>query len=153
MCVCVCVCVCVCIQHIYMLCCTMLSCSVMPDSLRLHGLQLARLLCPWNSLGNNTGVGSHSLLYGIFPTQGLNPGTSHCRQILHHLSHQGICTHIYNIQDSCLNFKFSFHAFFSFLTWFQVKAAQLINIPYQFQCVEFSFLGDFCSVTDRCMQR
>ena len=43
------------------------------NSLRPHGLQLARLLCPWNSPGQNTGVGSHSLLQGIFPTQGLNP--------------------------------------------------------------------------------
>ena len=39
--------------------------------------------------GKNTGVGSHSLLQGIFPTQGLNPGFLHCRQILYHLSHQG----------------------------------------------------------------
>ena len=37
---------------------------------------------PWNSLGQNTGVGSHSLLQGIFPTQGSNPGLLHCRQIL-----------------------------------------------------------------------
>ena len=33
-----------------------------------------RLLCPWASPGNNTGVGCHALLQGIFPTQGLNPG-------------------------------------------------------------------------------
>ena len=33
-----------------------------------------RLLCPWDSPGKNTGVGCHSLLLGIFPTQGLNPG-------------------------------------------------------------------------------
>ena len=46
-----------------------------------------RLLCPWNSTGKNTGVGSHSLLQGIFPTQGSNPGLLQCRQILHHLSH------------------------------------------------------------------
>ena len=39
--------------------------------------------------GKNTGVGSHSLLQGIFPTQGLNPGLLYCRQFLHHLSHQG----------------------------------------------------------------
>ena len=32
--------------------------------------------------GQNTGVGSPSLLQGIFPTQGLNPGLPHCRQIL-----------------------------------------------------------------------
>ena len=39
--------------------------------------------------GKNTGVGCHSLLQGIVPTQGSNPGLSHCRQILCHLSHQG----------------------------------------------------------------
>ena len=43
----------------------------------------------WNSPSKNTGVGSHSLLQGIFPTQGLNPGALHCRQILYSLSHQG----------------------------------------------------------------
>ena len=44
---------------------------------------------PWNSPGQNTGVGSHSLLQGIFPTQGSNPGLSNCRQILYQLSHKG----------------------------------------------------------------
>ena len=44
----------------------------------------------WNSPGQNTGVGSHSLLQGIFPTQGSNPGLLHCRQILYQLSHGGI---------------------------------------------------------------
>ena len=34
-----------------------------------HGLQPARLLCPWDSPGKNTGVGSHSLLQRIFQTQ------------------------------------------------------------------------------------
>ena len=38
--------------------------------------------------GKNTGVGSHALLQGIFPTQGSNPGLPHCRQTLYHLSHQ-----------------------------------------------------------------
>ena len=41
----------------------------------------SRLLCPWNSPGKNTGVGSHSLLQGIFPTQGSNLGLLHCRHI------------------------------------------------------------------------
>ena len=45
--------------------------------------------CPWNSPGKNTGVGSCSLPQGTFPTQGLNPGLPHYRQILYHLSHQG----------------------------------------------------------------
>ena len=44
---------------------------------------------PWNSPGQNTGVGSLFLLQGIFPTQGSNPGLPHCRQILHQLSHKG----------------------------------------------------------------
>ena len=60
------------------------SCSVVSDSLRPHGVQ-----SPWNSPGQNTGVGSLSFLQGIFPTQGLNSGLSHCRQILYQLSHQG----------------------------------------------------------------
>ena len=45
----------------------------MSDPLRLHGLQLARLLCPWNFPRKNTGVGCHFLLQGTFPTQGSNP--------------------------------------------------------------------------------
>ena len=48
-----------------------------------------RLLCPQNSPSKNPGMGSHSLLQEIFPTQGSNPGLLHFRQILHHLSHQG----------------------------------------------------------------
>ena len=48
-----------------------------------------KLLCPWDSPGKNTGVGSHSLLQGIFPTQGSDPGLLPCRQILYHLSPQG----------------------------------------------------------------
>ena len=84
----------------------------MSDSLRPHGLQHTRLLCPkltpekwkslscvpvcnpmdyspWNSPGQNTGVGSLSLLQGIFPIQGSNPGLLHCRWILYQMSHKG----------------------------------------------------------------
>ena len=49
----------------------------MSDSLRPHGLY-----SPWNSLGQNTRVGSHFLLQGIFSTQGSNPDLPHCRLIL-----------------------------------------------------------------------
>ena len=42
-----------------------------------------------DSPGKNTRVDCHDLLQGIFPTQGLNPGLPHCRQILYHLNHQG----------------------------------------------------------------
>ena len=62
-------------------------CLVLCNFLRPHGP--TRLLCPWDSWGKNTGVGRHSLLQGIFPTQGLNLGLLHCRQIFCHLSHQG----------------------------------------------------------------
>ena len=56
----------------------------MSDSLRPHVLYR-----PWSSPGQNTGVGSLSLLQRIFPTQGLNPGLLHCRLILYQLSHKG----------------------------------------------------------------
>ena len=62
------------------------SCSVVSDSLQPHGLY-----SPWNSPGQNTGVGSLSLLRGIFPTQGSNPGLLHFRQILYQLSHLIVC--------------------------------------------------------------
>ena len=58
--------------------------SVMSNFLRSHGLY-----SPWNSPGQNTGMGSLSLLQGIFPTQGLNPGLPHCRWILYQLSQKG----------------------------------------------------------------
>ena len=60
------------------------SCSVMSDSLQPHGLHT-----PWNFPGQNTGVGTRSLLQGILPIQWLNPGLPHCRQILYQLSYQG----------------------------------------------------------------
>ena len=44
---------------------------------------------PYNSPGQNTGACSLSLLQGIFPTQGSNPGLPHCRLILYQLSHKG----------------------------------------------------------------
>ena len=51
----------------------MLSCSVVPNSLRPPGPQPTRLLCTWDSPGRNPGVGCHALLQGIFPTQELKP--------------------------------------------------------------------------------
>ena len=58
--------------------------SVVSDSLWSHGLY-----SPWNSPGQNIEVGSHSFLQGICPTQGLNPGLPHCRQIVYQLRHKG----------------------------------------------------------------
>ena len=58
--------------------------SVVFNFLPLHGLY-----SPWNSLGQNTGVGSLSFLQGIFPAQGFNPGLLHCGWILYQLSYKG----------------------------------------------------------------
>ena len=66
----------------------MLSHSVLSGSLQPPGLQPTRILCPWDFPGKTTGVSCHFLLQGIFPTQGLNPGLQHCRQIIYQLSHQ-----------------------------------------------------------------
>ena len=43
----------------------------------------------WNSLGQHTGMGTLSLLQGIFPTEGWNPGLPHCRWILYQVSQEG----------------------------------------------------------------
>ena len=82
--------------------------SVVSDSLHPCGLY-----SPWNSpwISQNTGVGSLSLLQGIFPTQGSNPGLPHCRQILYQLSRKKpiltlICTQIETCYLCVLFFKF-----------------------------------------------
>ena len=69
--------------------------SVVSESLQPHGLYR-----PWNSPGQNIGVGSISLLQGIFPTQGLDPGLPHCRQILYQLSHSSV--QFSSVTQSCL---------------------------------------------------
>ena len=56
-------------------------CLTLCDLMDLH--------TPCNSPGQNTGVGTLSLLQGIFPTQASNSGLPHCRQILYQLSHKG----------------------------------------------------------------
>ena len=68
--------------------------KVPSDGSEVKVTQLYPALCDpmdnaWNSLGQNTGVGSLSLLQGIFPIQGSNPGLLHCRWILYQLSHSG----------------------------------------------------------------
>ena len=56
---------------------------------RFPALQVDSLLSEPPGKPENTGVGCHALLQGIFSTQGLDPGLPHCRWILYHLSHQG----------------------------------------------------------------
>ena len=87
------------------ICMCEVSCSVMSDSLQPHRLQPARLLCPWNFTGKNTGMGCHF----FFQTQGSNP----CLLCLLHwqvdslpLSHLGTpdsILYLYIIQDFCDN--------------------------------------------------
>ena len=57
---------------------------------------------PWNSPGQNTGVGSLSLLQEILPTQGSNPDLLHCKQILYQLSYQGRPSGCGSVQHSPL---------------------------------------------------
>ena len=70
--------------------------SIMVYHVKVKVIQSCPTLCEpmnyvnlWNSPGQNTRVGSRSLLQGIFPTQGLNPGLPDCRQILYQLCYQG----------------------------------------------------------------
>ena len=61
-------------------CCCFLVTSV-SNAVWYCELQLASLLCPWDSLGKSTRMGCHDLIHGLFLTQGLHPGLLHCRQI------------------------------------------------------------------------
>ena len=73
--------------------CEKVKVSVTPSCITLCNLRdysPLGLLCSWNSPGKNTGMSSHSLLQGISLTPESNLGLLHCRQILYHLSHQGI---------------------------------------------------------------
>ena len=74
--------------------------SVVSDSLWSHGLY-----SPWNSPGQNPGVGCLSLLQGIFPTQGSNPGLPHCRRILYRLSHQVVKEAARNLTNRALRIR------------------------------------------------
>ena len=88
------------------------------------------LYSPWNSPGQNTGVGSLSLLQGIFPTKGLSPGLPHCRWILYQLSHKGNprtlewIAYFFSSRSSqprditCDNFISSFWTFMPFIAFF-----------------------------------
>ena len=78
---------------------------------------------PWNSPGQNTGVGSLFLLQGIFPTQGLSLGLPHCQQILHQLSHKGIpwerCQLIH--VEGIMEIEKSLLGYHHILDWFRQK--------------------------------
>ena len=73
--------------------CQLSYCGLVPRScltlLRSQGLQLTRLLCPWNFPDKDTGVGCHFLPQGIFLTQGLNPHLLHWQADSLPMSHVG----------------------------------------------------------------
>ena len=80
--------------------CSNVGCSVLSDSLQPH-----ELYNPWNSPGQNTGVGSLSLVRGIFPTQGLNPDLPHCRRILNQMSCQVVKETARNLINRALKIR------------------------------------------------
>ena len=104
------------------------SCSVLSNSLRPQ-----RLYSPWNSPGQNTGVGSLSLLQQIFSTQGSNPGLPHCRRILYQLSHKG------NAYSSLLLLLLLLLSHFSRVRLFEtpLPAAHLAPLPMGFSRQEY----------------
>ena len=107
--------------------------SLQFNSLQPHGLQHARLLCPWDYPGKNTGVGCHFLFHGIliFPTQGLNPCLLHCRQILYPLSQ------LESPYKSYILYIYINHMFFI------VSSMKKHSISMCITCVFFSFVFTF----------
>ena len=75
----------------------------MSHSLWLCELEPARLFCPWDSPGKNTGVGGRALLQAIFQTQGSNPHLLHCSWIFYHWATWGAlwCHIIVKKSESC----------------------------------------------------
>ena len=98
------------------------------DSLWPHGLY-----SPWTSPGQNTGMGSRSLLQGIFPIQGSNPCLPHCRQILYQLSHKG--NHLPPIY-------YHFHL----IRWKNLSLKKLSELPKP-ECEKFQLMSDTGPVT------
>ena len=75
--------------------------NLYPTLLKPNGLQPTRLICPWDFPGNNSGVGCHFLLQGIFPTQGSNPHLLHWQAGSLSRSQQTSCTVIVKVAQSC----------------------------------------------------
>ena len=103
----------------------------MSGSLRPHGLSM-------EFSGQNTGVGSRSLLQGIFPTQGSNLGLPHCRRILYQLSHKGSPLYVQQViitEDWINSVKVDYKWFFTSLV------AQLVKNPPAMQETWVQSLG------------
>ena len=132
------------------------SCSVVSDSLQPHGLKPTSLLCPWNSPGKNTGVGSYSLLRGIFPIQGSNLGLSYWGQILYHLSHQGtpLIDSQRGLSYHCLRCPLSHHSitalgfifFTAFITLPEIIFCICLRLSHPLEC-KFLRQDSICPLT------
>ena len=77
------------LRGIFIMCVCVLVAQECPTLCDLMECSPPGFLCPLDSPGKNTRVGCHSLLQGIFLTQGLSLCLLHCRCILYHLGHQG----------------------------------------------------------------
>ena len=92
-----------------------------------------------DSPGKNTGMGCHALLQGIFPTQGLNPGLPHCRQILYHLSHWGSPRILEWVAYSLPRGNFlTQESNQGLLHWILYQLSYLGSPPFIFSSVQFS---------------
>ena len=112
--------------------------------------QLCLALCNLmdSSPGKNTRVDCHSLLQGIFPIQGSNPGLLHCRQIRYHLSHQGspfTCSHYIQVHEmvkrrACQNTNIYHlsHSFFFADYRFYIKVSSL-HVRLSFLDISFHY--------------
>ena len=102
----------------------------------------------------NTGVGCHFLLQELFPTQGLNPGLPHCRQMLYRLSHQGSHTHThthththngFNLDLTVLVVFFSLSLNFPVKSWWSVPQSA---VQQQYIYILFNTLFHYGSSQD-----
>ena len=122
------------------------NCSVVSNSLWPHGLYSS-----WNSPDQNTGVGSLSLLQGIFPTQGMNPGLLHCRQILYQLSQKG-SLYIQNTIQIVLLFRILNRMFSTTSLPCTIKLrSQVWTLVYEENSLLRSHMTYFWNVTDTFM--
>ena len=109
----------------------------MADSLPPHGLY-----SPWNSPGQNTGVGSLSLLQEIFPTQGSNSDLPHCRCILYQLSHKGSPLNAYKQSVYC--FTWGKHQAYWFIIHEVIRLRRLLSL-LEIRTKSMSHVLDTCS--------
>ena len=80
--------------------CVCMHVHLCPTLCNPPGLQPTRLLCPWDSPGKNTGVGCHSLLQGVFLTQGSNP---HLLPLLHWQADSLLLSHLGRFKNKYTN--------------------------------------------------